>query len=403
MQYRYVAYTLDAGIVKGRLEAEDEQEARASLLDTGVKPLRISRAIQPPNFGKIFPSLYAVKEAELIAFGRQAATMLASGSNILRALELLEAEAKSRGMRKVMGAIKERVAAGDELSGALREHPLIFDEVFISLVEVGEYTGRLGQALEQLADIMAQQAEAKQRAIKTMMMPVFLIGSSFLMLGFMSFVALPPLLDTFRDMGVEIPLLTRIMTGATAFVVDNFIKLAIGTVTTIIVYKLLRRVPSAKFAIDVVKTRLPLMGNLTIASELGKFTRILATLLDNGVEFPSALALGMNSSKNEALRRAWEDADEALMMGHPVVEALQRHSVLPRMFIELVSVGEETNTLSRTMDELATAYQKQYEDRIEAILAVAEPVSTFAVGGVVLFMAMSVMKPILAASSAVAN
>ena len=109
----------------------------------------------------------------------------------------------------------------------------------------------------------------------------------------------------------------------------------------------------------------------------------------------------MGSTKNEAIHRAWEDAEEALVTGQPVVEALERHPVLPRLFIELIKVGEETNTLSRTMDELASAYEKQFETRIEAILAVAEPASTFSVGGVIFFMAMSVMRPILEASNAV--
>ena len=401
MQYQYVAYTLEDGIIKGRIEAEDAHEARASLLDRGLKPLRLRRALRPPNLGKLLPGLYAVKEAELIAFARSTSTMLSSGANLIRALEMLEAEAKSRGMKRVLVAVKEKVSGGDGLSTALRAHPDVFDEVFVSLVEVGEYTGRLASALEQLGDIMSQEQEAKARVKKALMMPVFLMGTSFLMLGFMSLVSLPPLLDTFNEMGIEIPLLTRLMVGGSTFFKENILQLAVGLFVFIFIYKLVRKIPSARFAIDVSKARMPLMGPLLMSAELGRFSRVLSTLLGNGVEFPSALSLGMGATKNEAIHRAWEDAEEALVTGQPVVKALERHPVLPRLFIELIKVGEETNTLRRTMDELASAYEKQFETRIEAILAVAEPASTFSVGGVIFFMAMSVMRPILEASNAV--
>ena len=195
--------------------------------------------------------------------------------------------------------------------------------------------------------------------------------------------------------------MTSLMVGVSSFFVNNFIQLAIGVVVFIVIYKLVRKIPSARLAIDTGKARVPLLGPLILSAELGRFARVLATLLGNGVGFPSALALGMNSTKNEAILMAWKDADEALVTGQPLVKALERHPVIPRLFIELIQVGEEANTLPRTMDELANAYQKQFETRIEAILAVAEPASTFSVGGVIFFMAMSVMKPILAASESV--
>ena len=399
MRWQYVAYNLDEGVVRGRMEAGTEQEVRADLSMKGYKPLMLSKAFQLPNLDKLNPP--KVKSGELIAFARQAATMLDSGASLLRVLDMLKKEASGSGMKKILDSIYTQVEAGDEFTTALRQFPKIFDEVFISLVEVGEYTGKLGSALEQLADIMAQEHEAKAKAMKTMMMPVFLIGSSFLMLGFMAFVALPPLLNTFEQMGVEIPLMTRIMVGSTNWLVSNILQVGIGLVVFITAYKMSRRVPSVKYAIDLGKMRLPLMGTVMLASELGKFTRIIATLLSNGVDVPASLQLALNSAKNEAMRRAWLDAQDALMTGKRVSDVLGNHKVLPTMFVELWSIGEETNTLPKTMGELADAYQKQYEDRIEGILAVAEPVSTFSVGGVVLFMALSVMKPILSASNAV--
>ena len=401
MQFQYVAYTLAEGVVKGRLDAETEAEARSELSGRGYKTLQIKR---PPriNVGKFFESQPKVKPGELLAFARSSSTMLASGATLLRILEMLESEA-SKGMKKVLGRIRERVSQGDSLTLSMREFPNVFDAVFLSVIEVGEYTGKLAPALLQLADIMEAQQKAKAEAMKAMMMPLFLIGSSGMMLGFMVFVAFPPLINTFNSMDVEIPLVTRIMIGLVEGLVNGIVYVGGTVVTLVVVYKVLQRFPATRFMLHSAKAKAPIIGGIVMSSELGRFARIMATLLANGVDIPSALRLAKSSVKNEAMMRAWDAAEDSLINGHRMSKALLEHKILPQMFVELMAIGEDTNTLPRTMSEIADAYQKEFEDKIGKMLAIMEPVSTFAVGGLVLFMALSVMKPILSAAGEVAK
>src|SRR5688500_3353929 len=135
MQYTYVAYTVDQGIRKGRLEAKNDSDARAAIIEQGFKPLKIKRTREMPGMEKMIPSLYKVKTAQLIAFARQMSTMLASGANLLRALEMIQAQTRNKVMKKTIAKIHERVSEGESFTGALREHPLVFDQVFVSLVE----------------------------------------------------------------------------------------------------------------------------------------------------------------------------------------------------------------------------------------------------------------------------
>ena len=400
MQFSYVAYTLEEGIVKGKFEAEDEAEARAGLETLGYNPLRIKKPSQF-DLSKLVSSFGSVKTKEVTGFARQAATMLSSGSNLLRVLEMTQTEGASKAMVRILQRLHERVSQGESFTIALREHPKVFDEVFVSLVEVGEHTGKLGPALEQLADITSQAAEAKAKAVKAMMMPIFLIGTSLLMPSFMVFVAFPPLIDTFESMNVEVPLMTRVLIGGVNGLKDNIVNVLILVGVLIFAYKMAGRFPVAKYYLDYGKARAPMLGGVILAGELGRFSRVMATLQGAGIDLPSSLRLGMSASKNEAVRRAWADANESLIQGHRIAGALARHSILPAMFVELLSIGEESNTLPMVMEELASSYQKQYEDKIGAILAVLEPVSTFSVGGLVLFMALSTLKPILGATQAV--
>lgn len=400
MKVNYVAYTLDEGILKGWIEARDIQEARTQIVEQGMKPLQVKKAFKAPGIETLLPSLFSVKVGELIAFSRQLSTMLASGANLLRALEMLLAESSNRTMRNVLASVYEKVSEGESFTGALRHHPDVFDEVYISLVEVGEYTGRLGPALTQVAEIFAQAHEAKKRAIKALTMPIFLVFMSVAMLGFMTFIALPPLLATFEQMNVEVPGITKLLISFVEGAQANFKQIAGGTVVLFILYKLFQRFPSTKYALDLVKIRMPLFGPLILAAELGRISRIMSTLLGAGVDLPSSLRLGLSSTKNELLRRAWVAGQESMMTGHRMAEALDKHSIVPHMVVELIAIGEESNTLPRTMGEVADAYQQEFEDRIAAILGVVEPASQVSVGVVVLIMMLSIMKPILSASEA---
>ena len=397
-QYSYVAYNLEGGIVKGRLEAPDEGEVEAQLVEQGYKPLKIKR---PPNIdiNKFLSSFDVVKPKEVLNFARQSSTMLASGANLVRVLEMGQGDTTSKPMNKVLANIESRVNEGESLTKAMRDHPKVFDEVFVSLVEVGEHTGKLGPALEELADIMERASAAKAKAAKAMMMPIFLIGSSIMMLGFMAFVAFPPLIDTFEDMDVDIPWMTSALIGGIDWFVDNVGQVFMVTLVLFVVYKVLGKIPTTSFWLDQGKLRLPIMGGIMMAGELGRFCRVLATLLGNGVDLPSSLRLGKSVAKNKALKAAWEAADKSLIDGHRMSAAMSHHAILPSMLVELMAIGEESNTLPKVSRELAAAYEKEFETKIEGLLAVLEPVSTFMVGGLVLFMALSVMKPVLSAAN----
>jgi len=117
-------------------------------------------------------------------------------------------------------------------------------------------------------------------------------------------------------------------------------------------------------------------------------------LLEAGVPLSSSLPLGISGCKNRAITAAFVDGQESLLSGHGFTEALAKHSVVPRLWVELVSVGEENNVMGATLSDLADAYEQEVENKLGAILALAEPMSTFLVGGVVLFMALSMFLPI---------
>ena len=401
MHFRYVAYRLDEGIVKAELEARNQAEAETEIALRGYKLLEFMGGRSAPSLEKVFPSLYRAGTGEVVRFSRQLSTMVASGGNLLDALSMLHREARNKVMRRTLDAVRTSLDEGDSLSQALARHPKLFSPMFVSLVEVGESTGRLGQAMDQLADILEKDQEAKQKAMRTMMYPLAILGLSVVTLGVLMVVALPPLLGVLEQMGTDVPLVTRVLLGLTGLVSNYIIHMVLGLVGFMMALNMLRRYPTTRYWVDKTYTKLPLFGGLIVAQELTRFSRTLALLLEAGVSLSAALSLGVSACGNRVMHQAFVDAQETLIDGARLADALRKHPIVPTMFVELMVIGEESNSLQRAMSDASMSYQKQMENKLDGLLSMMEPASTMVVGGVVALIAFSMFVPIYSGLDAI--
>ena len=394
MQFNYAAYSPEQGILKGQLEASDPKEVAQTLGHQGLKLLKVRGARHLPGMEQLFPSFYKVGSGELVKFCRQVATMVASGGSLLRALEMVEVESKNRFMRRTISEMRRTLSDGDSLTAAMSAHPKVFPQLFISVVEVGEFTGRLAPSLEQLAAMMESEQEAKQRAIRTMMYPMAIMGLSVVTLGVLITVAVPPLLKVFEQMGADTPAMTKFAVWLVDFFTVNGLKIFTVLAALLVSYSVIKRTAGGRRRIDGFMAKLPFWGPLTVAGDLARISSTMAMLLGSGVPLSTALNLGITGCKNIRIREAFEGAEESLVSGHGLSEGLRQHSVLPTLFIELMVMGEETNSLPRMMADSADAYQRQRGQRLNALLGILEPASTLIVGGIVGFIAFSMFVPI---------
>jgi type II secretory pathway component PulF len=403
MEFQYVGYTLEQGIVRGRVEADNEAIAGQKVIQQGYKILEMKVARQLPALEDMFPSLFKLSQKELVRFTQQLAIMVRGGGSLQRALELLAAETQNRVLRRVLNSIIKSVDEGTTLSAAMQMHPKVFTARFFSVVGAGEHTGRLAPALEQLAKVMEREQEARDTVKRTMMMPMFTIGAAGLMLVMMLTVLMPPLLTTFERMGSDIPLITRIAMGGMGVITSNLkgVGLAIGGLIGLVL--LSKKVDALDYWKNAIVIRTPILGQLILAGELALFSRTISMLLDSGISLANALPLAIAGTKNLVVRDAFRAGEESLIAGRGLSDALKEHSILPTMWVELVMIGEESNTLGLTMAELGNAYQKELENRLGSLLALLEPLSTMAVGGIVLFIALSMFLPIYSGLDAAAG
>ena len=381
MQFRYLAYLPKRGVFKDTIEASDQNEAATAVSSLGYKLLKLAPVRGIPGLEALFPSMFKAGSGDMTRFFHQVASMIASGGNLLRALEMAESESNSRVMRRVLAEMRANLAEGESLSQAMRRHPDIFGELYVSVVEAGESTGRLGPSLEQLAGMLERDLEAKQRAVKTMMYPMTIIGMSFVTLGVLMTVAVPPLLRVFDQLGAGSPAAMTFTVGAIGFVKTNLPAILGVTAATAVGLAVLRRLPRTAIVVDTVSARLPLFGPLTIAGDIARFSRTIAMLLEAGVPLSDALSKGIGGCGNVRVREAMRAGEESLLSGRGLASELRRHRVLPSLFLELVSMGEDGNQMARMMNDAATTYQKERDARLDALLGALEPASTVVVGG----------------------
>ena len=394
MKYRYLAYNLQDGVIRGRLEARNAEGARAELSRMGYRALDVSTGSGLPSLQGLLPAAGKVKTAEVVRFARQLATLLRIGGNLVRALEMLKTESSSPSMRRVLGEVRSTLDEGGSLSSALGAHDKVFPPLFVRVVEVGEYTGRLGPALEQVADALEKEQEARQKAIRTMMYPVGIVVLSLLTMGVLVTVALPPLLDTFARMDAGLPFMTRLTVALVDGITGNFTVLFLGAMAAAGLLLVTRRIPQARYWLDAGLFKLPVMGPFLVAGELSRFSRALAILLDAGVPLSTAMGLGIGGCKNLRLKRAFIEAEESLIAGHGLAATLKQHRAFPSMFVEMMAIGEQSNSLPDIMADAADSYEKQLDRSLTNLLGILEPASTVVVGGIVGIIAFSMFLPI---------
>ena len=305
MRFRYVGYMPKQGVRTGIVEAFNKAEAEAEVTRLGYRALKITSASRLPSVQQLFPSLFQVKKGEVARFAREMSTMLFSGISILRALDMVENSASNGIMRRTVADLRMKLEGGDSLSSGMARHPALFSPLFVSVVQVGESTGRLAPALQQIGDILTMEHEAKQKATQALMYPVAVLGLSLITLTVLMTTALPSLVKVFEQTGAEIPLMTRFALGLGTAVREHILQILGGVAIGVAALALLLRFPSFKYRVDAFKTRLPVVGPLSIMAEVARASRALAMLLDAGVPLVGALRLVINGCGNLAIRKAF--------------------------------------------------------------------------------------------------
>jgi type IV pilus assembly protein PilC len=394
ISFRYTASTRQGNLVKGNIKATSEIAAERLLVAKGYLPEHVEVAPSMFSLEEALPSIFRVKPRDVIVFSRQLATLLRSGISLLPALEILQRQvASSRAFRSILGSVVNEIRSGGSFSQAVGKNPKAFSEIYCRTIAVGEETGNLDTVLNRMADYMERHQAMAQSVKKALTYPAMVMGVGVIVVIVMITMVMPKMLGMFSAMNVELPLPTRILIALTNFFQAYPLYILIAASVLVAIFLWMVKRPSGRRIFDRLRISLPIIGPPALMSELGRFARTLSVMVGAGLKLQETMELLPHSTTNMVFRDALDKVNERLLLGEGLSEPMSRISVFPPLLVQMVAVGEESNTLDYTMGVVADFFETSAEEKTSAMVGMIGPISTIGIALFVGFIALSVIMP----------
>ncbi len=403
--YTYSARDQQGVVQTGQLDALSEDEVISILQRRGLFVTAVSsKSAAAATFTSRGPTLEhkshprrmhtGVTTDDHVLLCQQLVTLVEAGVPLLKSLEVVNAQVESRMLLIALEEVHRDVQGGRTLRDALARHPKIFGNLWINLVETGEASGHLAQALKQLASHY-EAAQHLQNSVKTAMTyPTFLICAAVGVLGFFVYWIIPKFQVMFASMNIELPMITKIVIAVSEACQKYVVLIVLGAFGLTWMTKLFLSTETGKWTMDTAVLKIPVFKTFFQYVQVAEFSRGLSTLLESGVPLLSGLEILERSATNKHYGRAIGAIREAVKEGKTMADPMNQAGVFPPMAVQMVLVGEEVGELARMVGRVARYYEERVETFIERMTKLFEPIAIVVMGLLVLVIVLSVFMPI---------
>jgi type IV pilus assembly protein PilC len=417
--FQYSALDAKGEQTTGVVTATNEAEAIQQLRAKGLYPTQIQEEGKGHKGKMVAPAKSKAKSAvkssksqlggrvkpkNLMIFTRQLATLIDSGLPLLRSLTVLEKQEPHPVLRATIGSLAENVQGGSTFSESLAQHPRIFNKLYVNMVKAGELGGVLEIVLNRLAEYQEKAQKLKNKIVSAMVYPVIVMFIAIAILVFLMIFIVPKFKEMFATTDSQLPLISRIVFGTSEFFlarplfVPNIVFIFVVFGLGVFLFNFWGRTKGGRQAIDTLKLKLPVLGDIQRKSAVSRFSRTLGTLVTSGVPILQALNITRDTAGNVVISQAIEKVHEAVKEGETIVTPLQASGVFPNMVISMVDVGEETGQLPEMLLKVADVYDDEVDNSVTALTSILEPIMivflALVVGSVVFALFLPLIKMI---------
>jgi general secretion pathway protein F/type IV pilus assembly protein PilC len=398
--FTYEAITATGQKSSGVLTAVSEREVLAMLDAKSLFPVKVAAAKggSKTTGGK---SNLKVKPREMAAFFSQMADLLRSGVPLLRSLELLERQGTDTNLGAILRAVKAKVADGTTLADAMAEHPRAFNELAVSMVHAGQEGGFLEDVLKRTADFTEQQEDLKAKVVGAMAYPIFLGVVGVIVLNALVIFFVPQFEPVFARLKEkdQLPALTVWLMAVSHGMQDYWWLFGGALAALVFGFRKLSSTEKGRMTLDGIRLRLPQAGAIYLSLAISRFTRILGTMLHNGIPILQALRIAKDSTGNRVLAAAINQAADNITGGKTLAAPLAACKYFPRDIVEMVSVGEESNSLETVLIHVADSLEKRTTRRLELFVRLLEPMMLLIMAVVTLLVVAGLLLPVFKMSN----
>lgn len=399
-EFTYEALAATGNRTQGTLVAASEREVMAMLDARGLFPIRIA-AKAPLASGQ--KGRRRVSSRHLATFYSQLADLLHSGVPLLRSLDILERQAANPALGEVIREVRARVADGTGLAEAMGQHPRVFDELSVSMIRAGQEGGFLEDVLRRIANFTEHQEDLKAKVTGALAYPIFLAVVGFVVLNVLVIFFVPRFEPIFKKLEEknELPVLTTMIVSLSHLMQSYFLIILALAALAWFLFRRWARAEAGRRQLDAWRLRVPGAGKIFLNLAISRFSRILGTMLHNGIPILKALQIAKDSTGNRVLADAIEKAAENVKGGDKLAGPLGACKYFPRDVIEIVAVGEESNNLEKVLLDIAEGLEKRTSRQLELFVRLLEPVMLLVMAVATLIIVAGLLLPVFKMSSTI--
>ena len=378
---------------KGEMEADSENFVRLTLRRQGIEPTKIK-----PKPKDLFENVKflqpKVTEKDIVVMTRQFATMIDAGLPLVQCLEILFSQQENKTFKRILKNIKEDVEEGSTFADALKQHPEVFDDLFVNLVAAGEIGGILDIILNRLAAYIEKAAKLKKKVKGAMTYPIVVMVIAVLVVAVILIFVIPVFQSMFADFGKALPVPTQIVVAMSNFLKNYILYIIVGFVLLVFAFRRFYKTEKGRAMVDKLVLQVPVFGMLIRKVAVAKFTRTLGTMISSGVPILDSLEIVAATAGNMTIEEAIRETRQSISEGRTIAEPLADSEVFPSMVVQMISVGEATGALDTMLGKIADFYDDEVDAAVDALTAMLEPFMMVFLGGTIGGLVVSMYLPI---------
>ncbi|QXO17538.1 type II secretion system inner membrane protein GspF [Vibrio ostreae] len=383
---------------KGVLEGDNARQVRQRLKEQGLVPVEVvetrARAAKSQSSGLGF-SQRGISTPDLALLTRQLSTLVQSGMPLEECLRAVSEQSEKPRIRNMLAAVRSKVTEGYTLADSMADYPHIFDDLFRSMVAAGEKSGHLDAVLERLADYAENRQKMRSKLLQAMLYPIVLVVFAVGIVAFLLAAVVPKIVGQFVQMGQELPKSTQFLLSSSDFIQHWGLQLMVLFVLLVYLVRWLLSKPDLRLRWDQRVIHMPLVGKISRGLNTSRFARTLSICTSSAIPILDGMRVAVDVMSNQYVKQQVRLAAENVREGASLRKALDQTKLFPPMMLHMIASGEQSGELESMLTRAADNQDNSFEATVNIALGIFTPALIALMAGLVLFIVMATLMPIL--------
>jgi len=395
--FDYTGRNARGEMTMGHVESPNSQAVAVWMTTAGIVPITITArpvaAIQPKWFTAVLGEK-KVSDTDLLLFTRQMASLARAGVPLMQALTGIQKSSAKEHLVKLLQAIRDDLDKGVELSGALAKHPRVFSEFYVSMVKMGEASGKLDAIFRRLHDQLDFDMRMRRQLKGALRYPMFVTVAIAIALAIINIYVIPVFADVYAGMKLNLPLITRVLVGISDFTVQRWWVILLALGSAYYAFRVYYKTPEGKLKVDRLKLRIPIFGKLIAKTTMARYSFAFFTASESGVPLVQIYALAAKVVDNAYYESRILLMREGVERGETIYRTAQSSLIFSPLELQMIAVGEESAQVDEMLRQIAKMYQEELEFEVTRIAQTIEPILIAFMGVMVAILMLGIFLPL---------